>query len=468
MPDLPPEEFRRAGHELVDWITDYLSHIGDYPVLPKCQPGEIAASLPTSAPVNGEPIDRILADFRSQIVPNLNHWNHTRFHGYFSVSASEPGILGEMLAAALNVNAMVWKSCPAATELEQVVMRWLGEWLNLPEDWFGIIYDTASISTMHALLCARQYVDPESRTRGAEPNLTVYTSEQAHSSVEKSAIALGYGQDNVRKIPVDDQFRMRPEKLYEAMRQDTIAGRRPACIVPTIGTTSTSSVDPVAEVVALAQEHDAWVHVDASYAGVTAMLPEMSQYFDGVSDAHSIVVNPHKWLFTPIDLSAFYTARPDILRGALSLVPEYLKTAEDDRALNYMDYSVALGRRFRALKLWFVMRSFGKEGASAILRTHLQWAQELAQLLQADGRFELAAPVPFSLVCFRMKASDEENRALMDRVNAGGTAFLSHTVLRGRFVLRLAIGNVKTSREDVLKTWEAILKEAAKIQVAAS
>lgn len=466
MPDLPAEEFRRAGHELIDWITDYLQNVGDYAVLPKCQPGDVAACFPSSAPEKGKPIETILADFREKIVPNLNHWNHPRFHGYFSVSASEPGILGELLAAALNVNAMVWKSCPAATELEQVVMRWLAEWLNLPPHFFGIVYDTASISTMHALLCARQYVDPESRTRGATPNLTVYTSEQAHSSVEKSAIALGFGQDNVRKIPVDDRFRMKLQNLCEAMRQDTMAGRRPCCIVPTIGTTSTSSVDPVAEVIALGREHDAWVHVDASYAGVTALLPEMRAHFEGVPDAHSIVVNPHKWLFTPIDLSAFYTARPDILRNGLSLVPEYLRTAEDDRALNYMDCSVALGRRFRALKLWFVMSSFGREQAAAIIRSHIKWAQELAREIEGDDRFELAAPVPFSLICFRMKASDEENRTLMDRVNASGVAFLSHTVLRGRFVLRLAIGNVKTTREDVWKSWGAILTEAAKVQVA--
>ncbi|MEP6536789.1 MAG: pyridoxal-dependent decarboxylase [Bryobacteraceae bacterium] len=456
MPDMSPDEFRRAGHEVVDWIADYLAGIRDYPVVSQVQPGELTQLLPTSAPLQGESIDDILTDFRSLVIPAVTHWNHPRFHAYFSVSASAPGILAEMLTAALNVNGMVWKSCPAATELEQVTLGWLREWLGLPEEFFGIIHDTASISTMHAIAAARELVDPEARTRGSLPNLTVYTSSQAHSSVEKGAIALGIGQDNVRKIPVDADFRMIPAALAQAMEQDVAAGRKPCCVVPSVGTTSTSSIDPVPAIADIAERYHAWLHVDASYGGPAAVVPELRHIFDGTSRAHSLVVNPHKWLFTPIDLSAFYTRRPDILRRAFSLVPEFLRTAEDGSVVNYMDYGVPLGRRFRALKLWFVMRYFGRERVADLIRAHVAWAHELAEDIRSDERFELAAPVPLSLICFRYKGTDEQNRTLLDRVNASGIAFLSHTVLNGKFVLRLAIGNIRTTEADLQQVWSSI------------
>ncbi|MEO8127556.1 MAG: pyridoxal-dependent decarboxylase [Bryobacteraceae bacterium] len=453
---MSPDEFRRAGHEVVDWIADYLAGIRDYPVVSQVQPGELTQLLPTSAPLQGESIDDILTDFRSLVIPAVTHWNHPRFHAYFSVSASAPGILAEMLTAALNVNGMVWKSCPAATELEQVTLGWLREWLGLPEEFFGIIHDTASISTMHAIAAARELVDPEARTRGSLPNLTVYTSSQAHSSVEKGAIALGIGQDNVRKIPVDADFRMIPAALAQAMEQDVAAGRKPCCVVPSVGTTSTSSIDPVPAIADIAERYHAWLHVDASYGGPAAVVPELRHIFDGTSRAHSLVVNPHKWLFTPIDLSAFYTRRPDILRRAFSLVPEFLRTAEDGSVVNYMDYGVPLGRRFRALKLWFVMRYFGRERVADLIRAHVAWAHELAEDIRSDERFELAAPVPLSLICFRYKGTDEQNRTLLDRVNASGIAFLSHTVLNGKFVLRLAIGNIRTTEADLQQVWSSI------------
>jgi aromatic-L-amino-acid decarboxylase len=463
MSDMPREEFRQAGHEVIDWIADYLDGVRDFPVLPAIQPGDLRASLPASAPDDGEPIDRILEDFRELIVPANTHWNHPRFHAYFSVSASAPGILAEALTAALNVNGMVWKSSPACTELEQIVLAWLRQWLGLPDSFFGIVYDTASTSTLHGLAAAREFVDPESRTRGMRADLTVYTSEHAHSSVEKGAIALGFGQENVRKIPVDDQFRMKPDMLDQAMRTDAASGKRPCCVVPTTGTTSTSSIDPVPEVVGIASRFGAWIHVDGAYGGTAAIVPELRHVLAGADRAHSLVVNPHKWLFTPIDFSAFYTSRPDILRRAFSLVPEYLRTAEDSRALNLMDYGVPLGRRFRALKLWFVMRYFGRTRAAGMVRCHVEWARELARWISDDSRFELAAPVPLSLVCFRLRGSDDQNRELMNRVNETGGAFLSHTVLNGKFVIRFAIGNLRTTREDIRQVWETIQTEAARV-----
>jgi aromatic-L-amino-acid decarboxylase len=460
MSDMPVEEFRQAGYQVIEWITEYLDTIRELPVLPRVNPGDLAASLPASAPEDGEPIDRILEDFRQLIVPANTHWNHPRFHAYFSVSASAPGILAEALTAALNVNGMVWKSSPACTELEQTVLGWLRQWLGLPDSFFGIVYDTASMSTMHGIAAARQFVDPDSRTRGMRGDLIVYTSEQAHSSVEKGAIALGFGQQNVRKIPVDDCFRMRTDLLARAMQQDAESRKRPCCVVPTVGTTSTTSIDPVPHVMDIAERFGAWVHVDGAYGGSAAIIPEMRHVLAGAERAHSIVVNPHKWLFTPVDFSAFYTARPDILRDAFSLVPEYLRTAEDDRAVNLMDYGVQLGRRFRALKLWFVMRYFGRSRMADMLRSHIAWAQELREWIERDERFEVVAPVPFSLVCFRLRDSDDQNRELMNRVNRSGVAFLSHTTVRDRFAIRFAIGNIRTTLDDVRLVWGRIQAEA--------
>jgi aromatic-L-amino-acid decarboxylase len=468
MNDMPSEEFRRSGYDVIEWISDYLDNVRDLPVLPRMEPGDLARRLPTAAPEQGEPIESILADFRELIVPATTHWNHPRFHAYFSVSASKPGILAEALIATMNVNGMVWKSSPACTELEQTVLGWLRQWLGLTRSWFGIVYDTASTSTLHGLAAARQFVDPESRTRGMRGDLTVYTSEQAHSSVEKGAISLGFGQQNVRKIEVDEAFRMRPESLAAAMETDVAAGRRPCCVVPTVGTTSTTSIDPVPAVVEIAARHGAWVHVDGAYGGSSAIVPEMRHVLDGVESAHSIVVNPHKWLFTPMDFSAFYTSRPDILRNAFSLVPEYLRTAEDSQVVNLMDYGVPLGRRFRALKLWFIMRYFGHERMAAALRWHMQAAQEVAGWVKADERFEMSAPVPFSLVCFRYRGTDEENRELMDRVNASGEAFISHTALHGRTVLRLAIGNIRTTADDLQVVWRRIQTEAEALRLRAA
>lgn len=453
---MTPDEFRAHGHELVEWIAHYLETVRDRPVLPAVKPGEVAAALPSQGPDEPEQFSRILDDFNETILPGSTLWNHPRFFAYYAVSSSPPSILAEFLAAALNQNGILWKSGPALTELEQVTLAWLRQWLALPDHAFGIIYDTASTSTLHALVAARQAVAPEARRNGAPGNLTVYTSDQAHSSIEKSALALGFGEANIRKIPSDGEFRMQPAALRAALVADVRAGKRPCCVVPSIGATPAASIDPVAEIVPIAREHGAWVHVDAAYAGPAAILPECRWMFEGWQQADSIVLNPHKWMLVNVDLSVLYLLRPAALRDAISLTPEYLRTAQDPRMLNYMDYSIALGRRFRALKLWFVLRSYGRAGIAAMLRQHLADAQWLREQISSDARFELAAPVHLSLVCFRLKAPDEVNQRLMDAVNESGFAFLSHAMLGGRFALRFAIGNFLTTREDVAATWRKI------------
>jgi aromatic-L-amino-acid decarboxylase len=453
---MTPEEFRQYGHQAIDWVADYLSDAARYPVLPAAKPGELIDALPAQGPECGEPMDRILADFERLIVPSMTHWNHPGFLAYFAISASPEGVLGELLSAALNSNGMLWKTAPAITELEQVALKWLRQWMGLPEKWFGLLYDTASVGSMHAIAAARQFTDPASRTRGASPGLVVYTSEQAHSSIEKGAIAVGIGQDHVRKIPVDAEFRMRPDALAAAIDLDLRAGLRPCCVSATVGTTSTTSVDPVPAIAEICRRHNLWLHVDAAYAGSAMVAPEFHWALAGCEHADSFVTNPHKWLMTPVDCSVFYTARPEVLREAFSLIPEYLRTNDDSRAVNLMDYGVPLGRRFRALKLWFVMRSFGREGLANVIRAHVRLAQELARKIDADERFERVAPVNFSVVNFRYKGSDDENRAILDRVNASGEVFLSGTVLNGRFTIHLAVGNRATQERHVKRAWELV------------
>ena len=444
------------GHEAVDWIAGYLENVRSYPVLPNVKPGALVKSLPASGPESGEPMEAILEDFRNLIVPAVTHWNHPRFMAYFANTASAPGILGEMLTAALNVNGMLWKSGPAATELEQVTLGWLRQWMGLPGDWFGIIYDTASVSTLHAIAAARELADPDVRRFGNHGGLVLYCSDEAHSSVEKGALTLGIGQENVRKIPVDSTFRMRADVLEAAINADRALGRKPFCVVATVGTTSTTSIDPVPEIDAIAKRHGLWLHVDAAYGGSAAIVPEFRHILDGAAGADSLVVNPHKWLLTPMDLSVLYTRRPDVLKRAFWLAPEYLKTSEDGGVVNLMDYGVQLGRRFRALKLWFVMRSYGREGIADVIRQHIAYAQDLARIIGADPDFDVAAPAPFSLVCFRYLGSDDDNRRILETVNASGQAFLSHTILNGRVVLRLAIGNLGTTWDDVLQVWSLV------------
>lgn len=458
MPDLSPEEFREAGHRLIDWVAEYLAEPERYPVLARVQPGELADTLPAHGPPEPERMDAILADFEKTILPAVTHWNHPGFLAYFATSASAPGILAELVAAALNTNGILWKTSPAVTELEITVLTWLSEWMGLPKQ-FGIIFDTASTSSLHALAAARELAAPEFRTEGrSNQPLTVYCSEHAHSSIDKAAIAVGLGQKNIRKIPADSQFRMQPQALEAAIKLDLENGFKPCCVVATIGTTSTTSIDPVRSIASIAGEHEIWLHVDAAYAGAAAIVPELRHLFDGMEQGDSLVMNPHKWLFAPVDVSVLYTKRPEILKRAFSLVPEYLQTEEasNPRLINYMEYGIPLGRRFRALKLWFIFRAFGRNGLAAILRDQILMAQELAAAIAENPRFEVVAPVPFSVVCFRLRASDQANMALMNAINEEGEAYLSHTVLSGRVVLRVAIGNLHTSRETLGRLWERL------------
>jgi aromatic-L-amino-acid/L-tryptophan decarboxylase len=461
-------ELRSALEQAAEWIARYLDDVDRLPVLAQVKPGDVAAALPEHPPAHGEPLEAILADVDRIIVPGLTHWNHPGFMAYFGITGSPPGILGETIAAALNVNAMLWRTSPAATELEAVTMRWAAELLGLPTGWFGQITDTASSSTLWALAAAREAAGLDIRTRGMAarddlPPLRVYTSQEAHSSVEKACIVLGLGQEGLVKIPTDAEYRMRPDALREAVAADAAAGRRPIAVVPTVGTTSSTSIDPVAEVADVCAEHGMWMHVDAAYGGAAAVVPELRGVLAGCERADSLVVNPHKWLLTPIDCSLLYTARPDDMRAAFSVVPEYLRTSEED-VVNLMDYGVALGRRFRSLKLWMVLRAYGADGLATIVSGHVQLARRLEAAVRAEPGWELLAPVPFSTVCFRHHPDglDDEaelrarNEAILDRVNASGRALVSHTDLKGRYALRVAIGNAATTAEHVDRAWELI------------
>ena len=471
------DEFRRHGYALVDWIAEYLANPERYPVLPRVAPGDVRRALPATAPERGEPFEAIMADFERVLVPALTHWNHPGFFGYFAITASAPGVLAEFLSAALNQQAMLWRTSPAATELEDVALGWLRELLGLPSAFEGVIYDTASISTLHALAAAREVAVAGVRREGlaGRPDvgrLSVYCSEQAHSSVDKAVILLGFGHEALRRIPTDDRFRMRADALRAAIVRDRAEGRTPVAVVATLGTTSTTSVDPVAEIAAICRELDVWLHVDAAYAGVTAMIPEYRAQFDGWQHADSIVVNPHKWLFVPFDLSAFYCRRMDVVRQAFSLVPEYLRTAEGAR--NLMDTGIQLGRRFRALKLWMVLRHFGAEELRARYAEHMRLARQFADWVDRDPDFERLAPVPFSVVCFRARPRaldvdgadlDRFNERVLDAVNATGDVFLSHTRLNGALALRLAIGHLKTGEREVARAWELLRSHTAALSV---
>jgi aromatic-L-amino-acid decarboxylase len=423
--------FREDGYAAVDWAADYLERVGELPVLAQVQPGELSAQLPASPPEQGEPFANVLHDLDELIVPALTNWQHPRFFAYFAVTASEPGILAELLAAALQQVAITWRASPASTELELRTVDWVRQLLGLPDGWHGHIEDTASTGTLAALIAARHVTGRN----------VVVCSEHAHSSVEKAARMLGM---ELRKMPAGDDLRMVVPDDFDDV----------AVVVPTVGTTSFASVDPVRAIAERARAAGAWVHVDAAYAGSAWILEEERWSQDGVELADSLVVNPHKWLLVPVDCSLLWTSRPDEFRAAFSLVPEYLRTPEDAYALS--EYGPALGRRFRSLKLWAVLRCYGAEGLRAMHREHIRLARTFAGWVEESGDWELAAPPRFSLVCFRRKGSDEENEAILERANRSGEIFLSHTRLDGRYVLRLAIGNARTTEDDVRRAWEVL------------
>src|SRR5512146_250127 len=476
--DLSRDELISQGRAILDWIADYLEHPERYPVLSRARPGEIVHALPARPPRSPEPLAAIVRDFETTIVPGITHWNHPAFFGYFATSSSVPGILAEMLISTLDVKAMLWKTSPAATELEQLVTDWLRQMLGLGDGWFGITTDTASISSMLALAAARE-ARPELaiRERGMAgrtdlPRLRVYASTHAHSSIDKAALALGLGLENVVHVEADEQFRMKPDALAAAVAADRAAGCLPLACVATVGTTSTSSIDPVPAVAEICRREQMWLHVDGAYGGMLAIVPEYRHVLTGVDGADSLVVNPHKWLFTPFDCSAFFVKRPEVLQRAFSLVPEYLVTREQDEVVNYMDYGVQLGRRFRALKLWMVIRAFGVDGLVDRLREHCAMARELASSVEASEDWELMAPVPFSLVCLRYAPRgtseverDRLNESIMHAVNATGDVFLSHTRLHDHFTLRVAIGNLRTDERHVALVWDRLQLYAASLSV---
>jgi len=472
--DIPPTEFRAAMHRVADMLADYLENVGRYPVVPHISPGQVREALTATPPQEPEPLGQILDDYQRLIEPGTTHWNHPGFMAYFAITGSGPGIIGEALAAGLNVNAMLWRTGPAATELEELVCDWLRQMIDLPQEFRGHINDTASTASLLALAAARQRPrDCAIRQRGMAgrndlPVLTVYASEHAHSSIDKAAITLGLGLENLRRVRVDEQYRLDARALREAVAEDRVAGRRPICVVATAGTTSTTSVDPLRLIAQICREEDMWLHVDAAYAGAAAICPEYRALMEGLEEADSIVLNPHKWLFTPIDCSVMLLRDAETLREAFSVVPEYLRTTDHD-VTNLMDYGVQLGRRFRALKLWMVLRAFGVNGLQERIRYHCGLAGEFARWVKAEAGFELCAPAPFSTVCFRAvpelpaKQQDRFNERLLAEVNAAGPVFLSHTKLRDRYVLRLTIGNLRTRREHVAQAWELIRGAHARV-----
>ena len=508
--DTSPDEFRRQLHELADWIADFRQHIGSLRVAPNDRPGAILAALPAEPPEEGEPFEEILGDVDRVIVPGMVHWSHPMFLGYFGWTTTAPAILGEMLTAPLNVNAMTWRTCPAATELETVVVDWIRQWMDLPPEFGGVVYDTASVGVMHALAVAREEAVCEAdnlvcppnspknlqaglpasrsvRKRGlvgaGAPVFRIYASDQAHSSAEKAAIALGLGEENVRRVPTDGEFRMDASALREMMVSDVRNNFKPLAVIATVGTTSTASVDPVPEIAKICRENKMWLHIDGAYGAGFAILPENKSLTVGWSEADSIVVNPHKSLFVPLDFSVLYVRDLERLRRVFTLVPEYLRGDAVEARKNYMDYGIQLGRRFRALKAWVIFRSFGREGMAARLREHIRVANLFANWIKHDARFELAASVSLGVVCFRFVGSvagvvdagpgsappatedkiDQLNSEIVEKINASGRAYLTQTKLRGRTVMRIGLGNVLTTEKHLRDAWEMVQETASEL-----
>ncbi len=462
------DSFRRHGHEFVDWLADYFENIERYPVKSGAEPGEVLSRLPSSPPTGGESMDAIFKDFRQVILPGITHWQHPGWFAYFPANNSPSSVLAEMLTAGLGCQCMSWQTSPAATELEERVMDWLRQMIGLPEGFTGVIQDTASTATLCALLSAREFAtDFTANERGIHAPLMVYASTEAHSSIEKGVKIAGFGRENLRLIEARDDLSMCPQSLEDAIGQDIGEGKIPACAVATLGTTSSMAMDPVDDISAICEKYGLWLHVDAAFAGTAAVDPQHRWFMKGTGKSDSFVFNPHKWMLTNFDCSAYFVRDPGILLRTLSMQPEYLKTAADEQVKNYRDWGIQLGRRFRALKLWFVIRSYGIRGISEMVNKHIGLARHFAQYVADDDGFELLAPQRLSLVCFRYNPGklDEEdllrlNQTLMEKVNASGELFLTHTVLKEKYCLRLSVGQRSTAMKHIKKAW-ILIKDAS-------
>ncbi len=465
--------FRRYGHAFVDWLADYFENIEKLPVKSKTLPGDLLSRLPASAPTDGESMDEIFKDFRELIMPGISHWQHPAWFAYFPANNSPPSVLAEMLTAGLGSQCMSWQTSPAATELEERVMDWLRQMIGLPPEFSGVIQDTASTASLCALLSAREYATGfTANQKGTNEPLVVYASTEAHSSIEKGVKIAGLGKDNLRLIQTRDDFSMCPESLAKAIEEDLGSGLKPACVVATLGTTSSMAMDPVEAVADICKQYGLWLHVDAAFAGTAAVDPNHRWFMKGTENCDSFVFNPHKWMLTNFDCSAYFVRDPEILLRTLGMQPEYLKTAADTEVKNYRDWGIQLGRRFRALKLWFVVRSYGTGGIRKMVNRHITMAKDFSARVDSDKCFELMAPRQLSLVCFRYKPGDTDeeglnqiNQQLMERVNATGEVFLTHTVLRGKYTLRLSVGQRTTSARHIQQAWQLIKEASQQITV---
>ncbi len=465
------EEFRKQAHKFADWMADYYENREDYPVKSQVKPGSIFAALPESAPDNGENIDDIFSDFKSLILPGISHWQSPNFFAYFPANTSYPSVLAEMLTAALGAQCMIWETSPAAAELEEKVMNWLKKLTGLPESWDGVIQDSASTSTLAAILSAREkYSNYSINQSGFKDHLNfrIYCSTEAHSSIEKAVKIAGFGKENLVKIPVDDQQRMQPEKLAAAVEEDLKHGYKPVCVVAALGTTSTVAIDPLEEIAAVCRQHDLWLHIDAAFAGTALLLDEYRWMIKGIEQADSFVFNPHKWMFTNFDCSAYFVKDKGALIRTFEIMPEYLKTKSDNQVNNYRDWGVPLGRRFRALKLWFVLRNFGKSGLQDKIRYHILLADELHEKIQHKSNFEILAPLSLNTICFRFHPPhilEEEklnklNDHLLNSINSSGKAYMTHTRIKGKFTIRMVIAQTGVTREHVMNAWDLVEKTA--------
>jgi len=464
------EDFRRAGHQFVDWIADYFENIEKFPVVSKVEPGEIKKMIPAVPPARGEAMEGIFRDFEKVLLPGITHWQHPGWFAYFPANNSPASVLGELLTAGLGAQCMVWQTSPAAAELEEVVLDWLRQMIGLPAGFSGVIQDTASTATLCAMLSARERATGfESNESGLKTPLTVYASEEVHSSADKGVKIAGFGRKNFRRLPTDARFALIPERLEEAIVRDKDAGLVPACVMATVGTTSSGAIDPLRAIGEICRKHSVWLHVDAAWAGTAALLPEKRWILDGAELADSLVFNPHKWMVTNFDCSAYFVRDPAALIRTFEIHPEYLKTGVDAKVKNYRDWGIQLGRRFRALKLWFVVRSYGVEGLQAMVREHIRLAGLVKDWVEADARFELLAPVDLGLVCFRLNDGREEaalnelNRRFLERINAAGPVFLTHTTLRGKYTVRFVVGQRTTHERHVRGAWDIISAAADEI-----